>query len=361
VFEEFAQADSSTTRRYGGTGLGLAISARLAKLLGGTIGVSSTPGTGSTFWFTLRVERRDVTLDPLASDPGVLEGVRVLVVDDSALNRRILAQQLGAWGAMVANAAGGVEALVMLQKAARTTSPFRIAILDEQMPEMGGLELAERIRGRAGGDAIALLLLTSSARQGGARIAEAAGFDGYLSKPARRAVLAQVLARVLGDDRSLERGALVTRHTVREAADRVRRRALVADDVVTNQTVAASMLQSLGFRVDVVGSGTEAVEAVRRLPYDFVLMDCRMPEMDGYEAAAAIRALPGHSARVPIVALTADARHGERERCLAAGMDDYLAKPMSLPALRAVLERVRSRMPALQDGPREGDDPAQAA
>ncbi len=356
LFQAFSQADSSTTRRYGGSGLGLAISGRLARLMGGDIGVTSELDRGSTFWFTVRTERRDELEDPLVGATAALEGARVLVVDDSPLNRRILAQQLSAWGVQVSTASGGFEALAMLQASARTPAPFAVAILDEQMPEMGGLELAERIRDRAGGDAIALVMLTSSARQGGARIAEAAGFDGYLSKPARRAVLAQVLGRLISSERSSSRAPLVTRHTVREAADRVRLRALVADDIVTNQRVAATMLASLGYRVDVVANGSEAVDAVRRAPYDLVLMDCRMPEVDGYEAAAAIRALPGASARVPIVALTAGALAGDRERCFAAGMNDYIAKPVSLPALVDALRRV-----GLRTSPSAGDDDSERA
>ena len=362
LFQAFSQADSSTTRRYGGTGLGLAISARLARLMGGDIGVDSAPGRGSTFWFTVRVERRDEFGDPLADATSALKDARVLVVDDAALNRRILSQQLIAWGVHVESASSGSEALSMLLRAARSSTPFGVAILDEQMPQMGGLELAEIIRQQPGGDAIALVLLTSTARQGGARIAEAAGFDGYLSKPARRAVLAQVLARVLSAERGNGRGPLVTRHSVREAADRGRRRALVADDVVTNQRVAAAMLATLGYRVDVVANGAEAVEAVRRLPFDLVVMDCGMPEMDGFEATGAIRALSGASSRVKILASTAGTQQDDRGKCLAAGMDDYISKPLTLPALVAALQRLGLGASASsRDAGAESDGSGQAA
>jgi len=354
LFQAFTQADTSTTRRYGGTGLGLAISARLAGLMGGSIGVESRPEQGSTFWFTVHAERRDQKPDPLSGSSAALEGVRVLVVEDHPLNRRILIQQLEAWGVRVDAVSSAAEAIAHLLRAVQARKPYAIAILDENLPGATGLELAGRLRELPGGAGLGLLLLTSSARRGGARAAEAAGFDGYLSKPVRRSILSQALRNVLAKDRAAS-APLVTRHSLAEASHRERLRALVADDNATNQLVATNMLANLGFRVDVVASGVEVVEAVRRVPYDLVLMDCRMPEMDGFEATAAIRALPGDAARVRVLAATAGVLHGDRERCLAAGMDDYVSKPFTREGLAAALERMGVRAPESPRGPESGE------
>ena len=337
LFQAFSQADTSTTRRFGGTGLGLAISKRLTELMGGTIGVESRPGEGSTFWFTVRVEPREQRDD--AGETVALKGVRVLVVDDHALARRVLHQQLTAWGVRVDAVGTSAEAIAHLLRSSHAKEPYAVAMLAEQLPESTAFDLAERMRVLPGGRELAMILLTAAGKRGGAKAAEAAGFDGYLAKPMRRTVLAQALRSVL----RLERGAdapIVTRHSVTEERGRERRRALVADDTVTNQLVAANMLMSLGFRVDVVSNGVEVVEAVRRVPYDLVLLDCRMPDMDGFEATAAIRALAGDAGKVRIVAVTAGVLKGDREKCLAAGMDEYVSKPFTRAALAAALEHM---------------------
>ena len=357
LFQAFTQADTSTTRRFGGAGLGLAISARLAQLMGGAIGVESRPEQGSTFWFTVNVERRDQGADPFAGAGVALRGRRVLVVDDQPLNRRVLVQQLEAWNVRVDAAGSASEAIAHMLRAKQAGEPYAVAIVDENMPGSTGIELAERIRGLPSGGDVRLVLFTSSARRGGARTAQAAGFDGYLSKPVRRGLLAQALRGVLQVDRrpaqpGETRRPLVTRHTLSEAADRERLRALVADDTVTNQLVASSMLASLGYRVDVVANGVEAVEAVRRVPYDVVLMDCRMPDLDGFGATAAIRAM-ATPRRVCVLGLTAGAMEGDRKACLAAGMDDYVPKPVTLEALAAALEHLGLRPTAADDGARD--------
>ncbi len=359
LFRPFSQADSSTTRRFGGTGLGLAISAKLAGLMGGDIGVESRTGEGSTFWFHVHVGRCDELTDPLADVGVALAGARVLVVDDSALHRRIVSQHLSAFGALVDEAGGEAEALAILACRRGVHAPHAVAILDERLPSGSGLGLARRLRALPGGGDLALVLLTALPRQGGARLAEESGFDGYLCKPARRAVLVQLVARVLRPSRSATHAPLVTRHSVREEVARGRRRALVADDVVTNQRVASGLLASLDYRVDVVANGLEAVEAVRRFPYDLVLMDCRMPELDGFGATAAIRALPTDSARVPILAVTAGATEEDRGRCMAAGMNDCVLKPVTRPMLEAALRRMGLLAPE-DAGPGDGTSLAAA-
>jgi CheY-like chemotaxis protein len=246
------------------------------------------------------------------------------------------------------------------QRAAQDGNPYRIALLDRQMAGMDGFEVARAIKAQPAGASVALVLLTSSALRGDARAAQAAGFAAYLSKPFRRARLKQALERVLGLANSPTSAPILTTHRLNEEAARRRPRALVAEDNVVNQRVAAHMLDRLGFRVDVVGNGLEAVEALRKAPYDIVLLDCMMPEMDGYEAAMAIRALPEPVASVPIVALTARALEGDRERCLAAGMNDFLSKPISLVPLRAMMDKWAPRDESDTDAS-ESDPPMRAA
>jgi two-component system, sensor histidine kinase and response regulator len=337
LFQSFVQADGSTTRRYGGTGLGLAISKRLAGLMGGSIGVESQAGKGSTFWFTARFERQP---GDVASAPGSvprLAGRRVLVVDDNATNRQILRQQLSHWGLRVSTVEDGPRALLALGAAAASGAPFDLAVLDFKMPDMDGLSLARAIKADSKLSAAKLVLLTSFGQKGHGAEATRAGISGYLTKPVDEADLHDCLAEILGG--APARPTLVTRHSLRENRPPLAARILVAEDNEVNQKVAVRILEKLGYRVDVADNGREAVEAVARTRYDAVLMDGQMPEMDGFEATARIREREGGSRRTPIVAMTASAMKGDREKCLAAGMDDYVAKPIGPETLLAVLTR----------------------
>jgi len=339
VFRRFVQADGSTTRRYGGTGLGLAISRELVERLGGSIGMESTPGTGSKFWFTLplRKETRP-TLTPLAA-PDELADLRVLVVDDHATTRTILTRILEGLGCRIETAANGTAALEMLRQAALAGDPFRIGLLDMQMPDMDGEQTARAIKHDPGIRDVILVILTSMGKRGDAGRLEAIGVAGYLLKPIRQAQLIDALLAVLGQGRPELQAAtrqLVTRHTL---AERKATHILLAEDNAINRKLAVEMLSRAGYPVTTVENGAEAVEAVQAGRYRLVLMDVQMPEMDGFEATQRIRALTGEAAKTPILAMTAHVMKGDRERCLDAGMDDYLAKPLRAKDLLAAIER----------------------
>ncbi len=347
LFNRFQQADTSTTRRFGGTGLGLAIARQLAQLMGGDIAVSSLPDVGSTFTVTMRLPiDHEVRTEKLARRP--LNDVRALIVDDNEVNLRVLREQLASAGMRVDEASGGAEALTLLRAAARTADPYRIALVDHLMPEMDGEQLGAAIRAEHAIGHIALVLFTSSGRRGEARRFEKAGFDAYLVKPLRPSLLQDAIAAVLGARENGQNADIITRHLLAEdhalvpatkAPELVPARVLVAEDNAVNVKVARRMLEKHGCRVDVAANGLEAVELFGQLPYDIVFMDCQMPEMDGYEATAEIRRLEAGGRRTPIVALTANAMAGDRERCIASGMDDFLAKPIKEEMLVAALRR----------------------
>ena len=336
IFDEFTQADASMTRRYGGTGLGLAISRKLVALMGGQLSVTSEVGRGSEFSFTLRLP---VEPSAAATTPGravSLGGRRLLVVDDNETNRRILRDMLGAEGVAVHEAARADAGLTALRRAAAAGTPFDIAILDAQMPDQDGFELAAAVRADPDLAATKLLILTSAGQRGDGERCRQMGIQAYLTKPIARADLIEAVGTVLLEAPPAGAApALITRHSIAESRHTLR--ILLAEDNLVNQQVATAMLVKRGHQVDVVGNGREAVDAIGTHDYDLVLMDIQMPEMDGFAATQAIRALPrGRS--LPIIALTAHALSGERERCLERGMTGYLAKPFKAHDLFAAIE-----------------------
>jgi len=338
LFEAFSQADTTTTRRYGGTGLGLAICSRLVGLMGGTMGVDSEPGKGSTFWFTARMEKAGAeTLAALPAPRKNLRGLRVLVVDDNATNRTILDQMLKSWSMAPTTVSTAFEALALLRPASPSPQRFDVVITDFHMPVMDGRGLARTIATDTGIAPIPVILLSSSADRGRGRPHEDDHIAAYLTKPVRQSHLYDCLATVTAQPSA--RPVLVTAQRLTEARAGRKERLLLAEDNEINQKVAARMLEKMGYRVDIAATGTEAVEALVGGSYAAVLMDCHMPEMDGYQATKEVRRQEGSDRHTPIIALTASAMSGDRERCLEAGMDDYLSKPVRQLDLAAALSR----------------------
>jgi signal transduction histidine kinase/CheY-like chemotaxis protein/ligand-binding sensor domain-containing protein len=346
LFRKFSQVDASTTRKYGGTGLGLAISKQLVELMGGSIGVESRPGEGCTFWFIL-----PLTLDaqPHAAPVPVagLRDLRVLIVDDNEVNRRVLHEQIASWGMRNGSFSSGEQALEGLRAARQSGDPYHFAILDYQMPGMDGATLARAIRSDPAIRGTVLVMLTSVGCWDAVRHTESASLDACLSKPVRQSQLLNTLATAwskkqhvaLADSANPGSRIADMKSALAGRAAGWPIRVLVAEDNVINQKVAVRMLERLGLRADVAANGREAVRMFELLPYDLVFMDCQMPEMDGYEAAQEIRRREGSGPHVAIIAMTADAMAGCRERCLQAGMDDFVGKPVAMEALFEALQR----------------------
>jgi CheY-like chemotaxis protein len=346
LFPMFSQVDASTTRRHGGTGLGLAICKQLVELMGGQIGVVSREGHGSTFWFTAALERQ-ARASAAPAAPGDLGGRRVLLVDDDDANRRIVGALLDEWGVRHDAARDGRDALDMLRRASAAGERFDLVMADMGLPEMSGEELGRAVKADPDLASTRLILCTSLGRRGDAARLAGIGFSAYLTRPVNPSLLFECLVTVLGREGMTgpEDGhaPLVTRHSLAEVGlpARPRRpaaRILLVEDNPVNQKVALALLRKLGYHADAVADGVEAVAAVQSLPYDLVLMDCQMPRMDGYEATREIRRMEAGT-RTPIVAMTANAMAGDREKCLAAGMDDHIPKPVHQRALAAMLDR----------------------
>ena len=350
LFESFSQVDASTTRKYGGTGLGLTISKQLSELMGGEIGLESEEGKGTTFWFTVVLGKQP---EPKVKDIAGFEDIRgrhILVVDDHATNRMVFREYLGSWDCRVNEAERGDEALAKLRDAANRGDPFHIAILDMQMPGMTGETLGRDIKDDTIIRNTHLVMATSVGHRGDAERLKKAGFAAFLTKPVKKSVLFDCLRIVQGlkEDASKDPGRkIVTGFTIEERrvgeekTDR-KLRILLAEDNKMNQKVAKSMLKKMGHGVVVANNGEEAVERFKDEVFDLILMDGQMPVMDGLEAARTIRDLEKKSKidRIPIIAATANAMKGDKERFLASGMDDYIAKPIKRKALEEVIERV---------------------
>ncbi len=351
IFQPFSQADGSTTRKYGGTGLGLAICRGLVERMDGRIGVKSTVDVGSTFWFTARFQKqRAPASHPQRTPP---QGLHILIVDDNAACAAAIAAMLDAWNILHEKVSGGREALQMLRTARAVGNPFQITLLDMQMPGMSGFALTEEIKADPALSATQLIIMHTVGRRGSSSTWSEAGISGYVTKPVKQSALFDAIMDAsatrakprlgvnTGRKQTFKTTSELSRLMMRPvAAPRLSScRVLVAEDNMVNQKVALRQLLNLGFRADAVANGKEVIDALSRIPYRLVFMDCQMPEMDGYEATRVIRSRPGNTAKVTIVAMTANALEGDRDTCLASGMDDYLSKPVRQDELERVLRR----------------------
>ena len=341
IFDPFSQADTSTTRKYGGTGLGLTISTRLVGMMDGKIWAESELGRGSQFHFTARLGMSDTKVIEIGAiaPPEILRNVQVLVVDDNSTNRRILQGMLARWEMRSSSSQDGEDALRKLAEAQKAGAPFALILMDMHMPNMDGFELIERIRQSPHSSTATIMMLTSAGHRGDAERCKELGVSAYLLKPIRQSELREAIARVLGAREQKGAIPLITRYSLQDAREpSASLRVLLVEDNRVNQRLATRLLEKRGHSVVLAADGREALAALEKESFDLVLMDLQMPEMDGFEATAAIRKMERDSGNhLPIVALTAHAMKGDREKCLAGGMDGYLTKPIRAPELDELL------------------------
>ncbi len=339
LFQPFSQADESTTRKYGGTGLGLAISKQLVEMMNGHIGCNSQPDQGAEFWFEIPLKKSLSKQNSANTLPLELEKLRGLIVDDNATNRELLAHQLTKWGIQQESAQNGIEGLTKLYQAAAENIPFDIVILDMYMPKMDGLDMARLIRKDPAISTTKIIMLTSVEICEDTKSAKETGIDIYLTKPVRQIDLYNSLTSLIKENQDKVAKPIVS-DSPEQNATTFKAKVLLAEDNLINQQVAKGVLRKFGCHVDLALHGVEAIAAVKKGSYDIIFMDCQMPRMDGYEATEEIRRiekLHNEKKRTPIIALTANALSGDREKCLAAGMDDYISKPFDQEQIYKIL------------------------
>ncbi|MFA6012085.1 MAG: response regulator [Desulfobacteraceae bacterium] len=333
LFKSFSQVDESTTRKYGGSGLGLAISKELAEMMGGAVGITTNPIKGVTFWFSARFEKQ--TAQPCAplESASIHAGKRILIVDDNKTNGQIMEHQLKSWSMLTRIAESGEQAFFMIRQAHEQNNPFHAVFIDHAMPEMDGVHLGRMIRSEQSWSSMKLVIMGPRGLRADSEILIQAGFDRIITKPIRQSQLSECLSHLLGGvDTKIENGVdqLAENPTIQDIPLNRKLRILLAEDNIVNQKLALILLRKSGFNVDAVANGKEALETLQKIPYDLVLMDVQMPEMDGFEATRRIRDPKSAvlDSKVLIIAMTAHAMTGDRDRCLEAGMDNYISKPI---------------------------------